>query len=174
MEYRERFPWRLICPTNVRGWLYAWNWVLVTFWEHQNVVRKHQQRLRGNFDSDHRYSVNSLHKGPIIIRSFDAVFGVSLIKLMTTVEWPVNATSLLCKSKYNFTNIFYIQSYHGWIITSIIRCGMEILIYSQTSTVHRWSLWMDKFHPTLYRVYDYLSMLIHLISYLLNILCLVP
>ena len=39
-------------------------------------------------------------------------------------------------------------------------CGIELLIHSKVSAVHRWNLGMDKLlHPTLYWTCDYLSML---------------
>ena len=52
---------------------------------------------------------------------------------------------------------------HGYVTTSIIYCGVKLLIYHPTSTMqrcNRWSLGMDKqFYPTLYRVCDNLIML---------------
>ena len=46
------------------------------------------------------------------------------------------------------------------IITFPVKCGTKSFIHSQTSTVQRWSLGMDKpFNPSLYRGYNYLSML---------------
>ena len=64
-------------------------------------------------------------------------------------------------SKYHgapFINMVELQSKHGEVIVSIIKCGMKFLIHSQW--LHRWSLGIDKCcHPMIYWVCDYFSML---------------
>ena len=51
-------------------------------------------------------------------------------------------------------------SEHGLVITSIMKCGWNYLSIPKLQRRSRWSLSMDKkFHPTLYRACDYLSIL---------------
>ena len=53
-----------------------------------------------------------------------------------------------------FTYMEQFQSSHGWVIKSLVKCGMKSLIH-----LHPWSLGMDKwFHPTLFYS-NYLCML---------------
>ena len=39
---------------------------------------------------------------------------------------------------------FTFKSWHGWAITSIIKCGMESISIPELQRLHRWSLEMDK------------------------------
>ena len=45
-----------------------------------------------------------------------------------------------------FTNMDELYSQHGEVITSIVMCGMKLLIHSQTSTVEVWE-WISNFIP---------------------------
>ena len=53
----------------------------------------------------------------------------------------------------------YFYSHIGWVITSITKCGIKLSSIHKLQRLNRWTLGMDEvFHPTLYWVYDYLSM----------------
>ena len=70
-------------------------------------------------------------------------------------HWNVIHKSKSSPAGAPFTNMDYLQSQHGYVIKSIIICGMKSFIHSKNSMGPP----MKKFHPTLYQACNYLSML---------------